>query len=123
MDNYVQWSDIAFEVDGSGIKTLLNAEAVKESIRNILMTRVGERPMRRSIGADIESHLFDLIDEDLQDFFTVQIKSVLEAYDDRIEVLDIQYNTSTDRGVVEVGIYYTIPGFDKVFEYFQVVGD
>ena len=39
--NAIKWSDIAFEADGmGGIKSLINADAVKQSIRNILNTRL-----------------------------------------------------------------------------------
>jgi hypothetical protein len=123
IQNAIKFSDIEFERDGNGgIKTLINADAIKASIDNILNTRKGERVMRTDFGAGLYEHLFDLMDSDLNDYFSVQIKQSIEQYDNRVEVLAVKYKTFPDENRVDVIVYFALKGFDQAYQYTGTFG-
>lgn len=69
-------------------------EAIKQSIRNILLTRKGERPFSPSFGSPIYDYLF----ENLTFFMVVALKSeiqqAIETYEPRVTVqnVTVQYD-------------------------------
>jgi phage baseplate assembly protein W len=115
IQNAIKFSDIKFERDG-------NADAIKASIDNILNTRKGERVMRTGFGAGLYEHLFDLMDSDLNDYFSVQIKQSIEQYDNRVEVLAVKYKTFPDENRVDVIVYFALKGFDQAYQYTGTFG-
>lgn len=121
--NAIKWSDIDFTADPmGGIKSLINADAVKQSIRNILNTRQGERFFRPDFGSGVFEQVFELMDADLSDFLSVQVKKAIESYDSRVEVLSVKFEMRHDQRLVDLLLYFTIKGFDQAFEYRQTVG-
>jgi phage baseplate assembly protein W len=123
IQNAIKFSDIKFERDGNGgIKTLVNEDAIKASIDNILNTRKGERVMRSDFGAGLYEHIFDLMDSDLNDFFAVQIKQSIEQHDKRVEVLAVKYKNYPDENKVDVIVYFAMRGMDQAYQAYQYTG-
>jgi len=63
------WSDLhqSLKTDAQGsIKKVINIEAVKTSIDNILRTAKGTRVMLRNFGSDLKGMLFENIDNSLK---------------------------------------------------------
>ena len=118
------WSDlhhdIKTDVQGS-IKKVINVEAVKTSIDNILRTPRGTRVMLRDFGSDLKSMLFENIDDSLTDLIEDEIKNAITTWDNRIIVNAVDFKTDADRNQVTVLIKFAIRGYDKVFSFKTVV--
>lgn len=121
-----KWIDIDtdWNLDGNGaLKRVFNADAVNASIKEILTTRRGERVMRRGFGSGLEERIFDAINNDLGDFASAQIKTAIEENDDRVSIVDVDFETFPDNNKIKLAIVYVLPGFSQEFEYSQLLGD
>lgn len=118
------WSDlhhdIKTDVQGS-IKKVINIEAVKTSIDNILRTPRGTRVMLRDFGSDLKSMLFENIDDSLTDLIENEIKEAISTWDNRVIVNAVDFKTDADRNQVAVLVKFAVRGYDKVFSFKTVV--
>lgn len=118
------WSDlhqsITTDVQGS-IKKVINIEAVKTSIDNILRTPRGTRVMLRDFGSDLKSMLFENIDNRLVDLIEDEVKKAIGTWDNRIIVNAVDFETDADRNQVTILIKFAIRGYDKVFSHRTIV--
>ena len=64
--------------------TLKNENAIKQSVRNLVMTTFGERPFQNDIGSRVRGMLFEPFDvfsaEDLRDEIRNTIESLNETF-------------------------------------------
>jgi len=83
------WSDVnnRLQILPSGdVKVDKNLEAVARSIENILLTRVGERVMRPSVGSRLEYYLHEPISPAIAHQIGLEVLSALRNQEDRIMV-------------------------------------
>jgi len=119
-EDFVFWSDISAPVvtDSQGdIKTAINLEAVRVSIDNILRTRRTERVMLPQFGSGLNNLLFDPIDEEMFNTFGDDIQESIVRWDNRVNVLSIQFKSESNKNAVQAQIVFRIRGYDEVFEY------
>lgn len=112
--------DIKTDVQGS-IKKVINVEAVKTSIDNILRTSRGTRVMRRDFGSDLKSMLFENIDDSLINLIENEVKTAITTWDNRVIINAMDFKTDADRNQVTVVIKFAVRGYDKIFSYSTVV--
>jgi len=78
--------------------------AIKQSIKNLIMTRNFERPFRSDIGSQIKTLMFEPITPMLSALVKKTIENTLNSYEPRANILDISVLLSPDNN----GIYVTI---------------
>lgn len=78
--------------------------AVKQSIKNLIMTRNFERPFRSDIGSQIKTLMFEPITPMLSALIKKTIENTINSYEPRANILDISVLLSPDNN----GIYVTI---------------
>jgi phage baseplate assembly protein W len=78
--------------------------AIKQSIRNLIMTRNFERPFRSDIGSQIKTLMFEPITPMLSALIKKTIENTITSYEPRANILDISVLLSPDNN----GIYVTI---------------
>ena len=112
------WSelDYRFITDGQGnLKKVINVDAVKSSIMNILGTRQGSRLFFPTFAEAFTSMLFEPIDNHLSSFLTNEMKNVVERWDDRVSFISSDFQSDPDHNTVSVTIYFAIKGYQDVF--------
>jgi phage baseplate assembly protein W len=121
------WS-FPVDVDKTGgIKLVSRETEIEQSIRLIISTAPGERPMRPEFGCSIHDHVFDGIDGRTAGRIAFSVREALRRWEPRIDVLgvgvdrhpsepdalllDIRYTTSDDNDPRNlVYPFYIIPG-------------
>lgn len=71
-----------------GIKYDVNA--VKQSIRNILLSQAGEKPFLPDFGANLYDFLFDQFDDVAFAEIQLRIENTLLNYEPRVKILDLR---------------------------------
>ena len=101
-------------VDATGGICLVAGEReIIEAIRLILGTSPGERPMRPEFGCRIQERLFDPLNAATAGAIAYDVRTSLEQWEPRIEVLDVRVAfDAADLGIVHVEIVYKIKGFN-----------
>jgi phage baseplate assembly protein W len=81
-----------FRIDPAtgGVAWSLGRDKIRQNLRIILGTRVGERPMLRDFGTQFASLVHDPNDGVLAEFAQIQGKQVLMQWEPRILVTDTQ---------------------------------
>ena len=103
------WS-FPVRTDATGRIALATHERdIEESIRLILGTAHGERPMRPDYGCAIHDYLFAGVDYDVAGRMAVAVRAALVRWEPRIEVVDVQIRFDpSDPALVYIDIRYAI---------------
>lgn len=83
-------------------------EAVKESIKNLILTDRGERLMQPYIGGNIRAMLFENNTPAVIKMIQERIKMTIETYEPRASLIDVNVLSSIDENTVKVDIYFYI---------------
>jgi phage baseplate assembly protein W len=82
-------------VDRRGALALAHAEDdVHQAISIILSTSPGERQMRPEFGCGVHDYVFDVIDASTLGRMEAEIRSALERWEPRIDVMDVDFDLS-----------------------------
>jgi phage baseplate assembly protein W len=77
-------------LDASGSVGLVTREAkIEQSIRLILATAQGERPMRPDFGSGVHHYVFSSDDAVTAGRLTFEVRAALERWEPRIDVVDV----------------------------------
>ena len=99
-------------VDASGGIALVRREQeLEESIRLVLGTALGERPMRPEYGCAIHDYVFAPADATTAGRVAYEVRASLERWKPRIEVVDVEVSVEPeDASVLYITVTYAIRG-------------
>lgn len=85
-----------------------NEEAVKESIKNLILTDKGERLMQPLIGGNIRAMLFENNTPAVIKMIQEQVRTTIETYEPRCSLIDVNVLSMIDDNTVKIDIYFYI---------------
>ena len=85
-----------------------NEQAVKNSIKNLVLTRHYERPFRSEIGSNIGNMLFELATPALAAILKQEIINLIRNFEPRVDQLEVEVSFSPDNNYILVKIIFTI---------------
>ena len=83
-------------------------EAVKRSVRNIMLTNNYERPFKPNFGANLRGLLFELADDMTKYEIRKQIMEALEMLEPRVRIQNIYL--SSVRNSMHISLHYGVVG-------------
>jgi phage baseplate assembly protein W len=92
------------------IVTLTNEEAIKQSVKNLVLTRLGERQFNAFLGTNVEAYLFELGSVILANNLIDEIEKTLNQYEPRIRISKLEVDIAEDSNNMEVFLEYLIIG-------------
>ena len=92
------------------LPVIKNEDAIKQAVKNIVLTARGERAFRPFFGADVNSTIFENFDPTTIDDLTLNIEDSLKAYEPRVEVIDVEVLQDLDNNNLEITVNYNIVG-------------
>lgn len=90
-----------------------NEEAVKEAIKNLILTDKGERLMQPLVGGNIRAMLFENNTPATIKIIQEQVKSTIKQYEPRATLIDVIVTSSIDENTIQVAIYFYINSVDQ----------
>jgi phage baseplate assembly protein W len=92
-----------------GIALVSQEREIEESIRLILGTAYGERPMRPEFGCGIHDHVFGTADAGTAGRIDYDVRASLARWEPRIDVHDVQVSfDAADASILYIDIRYSI---------------
>ena len=89
------------------VTRLMDSDAVKRSVKNIVLTNYYERPFKPSLGGGIRNLLFQL-DTDRRLFRAkAQLKKTIETFEPRVSNVVVQFS-KIDTNALQITINYVI---------------
>lgn len=90
------------------IITARDVEAIKKSLRNLVMTNLYEVPFNPNKGTSLNGSLFENFSPITTEFLKSKIKEMINLYEPRIEIVKIDIFQKNDLNSLEVSIYFKI---------------
>jgi phage baseplate assembly protein W len=106
------YSDLDFsfgENPGTGdVNKKTNAEAIKQSVRNLLLTKQYERPFQDGLYSQLYDLLFENFTSTTRYSLDRVIRNVLSYYEPRINVLDVNISNNPASNALAISLSYEI---------------
>ena len=91
---------------------LKNENAIARSVRNIVFTLPGEKFFDENFGSKVTKSLFENIDDISASLIQEEIKTSLENYEPRVELVSVKAYPDVDNNSFDVTIVYRVIGAD-----------
>jgi len=109
--------DINFDMNplSGDVALRKDEEAIKRSLRNLLLFRRGEKPFHPEIYSGIQDILFELTDPVALIELKKRIANMIRAYEPRVSAAAVDVVDVIDRNEVRVTIFFTIRNVQRQF--------
>lgn len=88
-----------------------NEQAIKQSLRNLILTTKTERFQRSDIGSKIKSILFDPVDINTEELLKTTISETIRNNEPRVNLLKLVVRSNSELNAYEISIYFEILNF------------
>lgn len=85
-----------------------NRDAVRQSVKSLVLTDYFERPFKSDIGCSIRYYLFELFTPALKQQMENAIREVIKNYEPRAEVIDVLVEERQDLNALTVSVAFFI---------------
>ena len=89
-----------------------NATAISRSVRNLVLTKQGERFFNPILGSQVSALLFENIDQLTASAIADEIRITIDNFEPRVELTEIEVFPDYDNSEFNVTIRYKIIGID-----------
>ena len=110
--NVRQYTDLdlffAKKATSKDISKVTDIQAVKRSIRNLVLTNHYEKPFHPEIGSGVRGILFELMTPITAYVLTQQIQTVIENFEPRAKLISVRAQPNLDRNEYECTIEFFV---------------
>jgi phage baseplate assembly protein W len=85
----------------------INDFAIRESLKNIMLTDLGERPFQPTLGGDIRKMLFENFDDRTELEMKRAIEIAIHNHEPRVVLKELSVVPDNDNNQVTITIFYT----------------
>ena len=105
---------MSFEVNPltDDLIAIKNQTAIARSLRNLVLTTPGERFFNEELGSQVNNLLFENVDDVTAMSIRSEIINVIQNYEPRVNLGEVEVNADIDAYQMDVTINYTIVGID-----------
>ena len=90
--------------------TVKDKAAITQSIKNLLLTRKGERLFQPQLGSNLQKSLFEPLDYGTAGMIKSQVKETIKRWEPRVIVEDVRCEPDFNTNGYEVELLYRIIG-------------
>jgi phage baseplate assembly protein W len=84
------------------------AAAVKQSVKNLMLTNYFEKPFQPLFGGNLREMLFDLADEDAEEDIEERVKNAIGVFEPRAQALNVTAIATPDRNSIRVTVEFRV---------------
>ena len=89
-----------------------NETAIARSVRNLILTQLGERFFNQNLGSKVSRTLFENLDQISASVIKDEIENTINNYEQRVDLIDVNVEPNYDDNEFNVTIRYYIVGID-----------
>ena len=86
------------------VSILKDIDAVKQSVKNLVLTAQGERPFNPLLGSNIRALLFEPVDDFTAFDIDEQVRQTIKNHEPRVRVLDVDVIAEADNNRFKLSI-------------------
>lgn len=95
------------------VRPVKDLNAIKNSIRNILLTRKGEKPFQPAFGCNLKPYLFEHADRFTEIAIEQEIKYSIDRFEPRVKLTDLIVEYNPDKNAYHITIEVTVVGSER----------
>lgn len=96
------------------VSPVTNDSAIKQAIKNLILTTPGEKPFQPLIGSSVSNLLFEPLDSFTADTIQDEIINTINQYEPRVQLTNVQVTPVPEGNKLDVSIEYRIVGLPIV---------
>ena len=96
------------------VSTVKNDNAIKQSVKNLVLTTPGEKPFQPLIGSRVNNLLFEPLDAFTADAIRDEIINTINQYEPRVQLVNVQASPVFAGNKLNVYVEYRIVGLPIV---------
>lgn len=101
---------------GSGdVARLTNDDSIYSTLKNIIMTRKGERPFFPEFGCNVMGLLFENYNQFTEKTLETEVRTAIENFEPRVGLLKVVIDGNPDSNQVSLILYFTIINRPETF--------
>lgn len=89
------------------------AAAVKQAVKNLLLTNQTEKPFQPTFGGDLSNLLFELANDDTNEILELAITTAIENWEPRARVISLNVNVTPDNNSARVKVTFRIVNLEE----------
>ena len=94
------------------VARLFDVQAIKRSVKNIIVTTKDERPFNPDFGCNLRGFLFENITEPLLVIIKDRVAMAIEKYEPRVSVEDVVVKNDIDKNGINIQVSFLINGVE-----------
>ena len=92
------------------IAVVKNDNAIKQAVKNLIMTSPGEKPFQPLVGSNISQLLFEPMDDFTGDAVKEEVINTINRFEPRVRLANVIVRPDFDRNSFNVTVEYKIVG-------------
>ena len=96
----------------SDLIALKNENAISRSIRNLILTKPGDKSFQPDLGSEVYESLFETLDQITASSVQQQIENTIIKYEPRVDLRDVTVTANIPNNAFDVLINYEIIGIE-----------
>lgn len=90
------------------IVSRLNEDAVKEALKNLILTNKGERLFQPYLGSDVQKSLFDNMTPATVKMIEENVRATINNFEPRVTVINVEVVADPDNYKVQINISFYV---------------
>tara|TARA_B100000085_G_scaffold283232_1_gene313409 strand:- start:3895 stop:4245 length:351 start_codon:yes stop_codon:yes gene_type:complete len=96
------------------VAVVKNDNAIKQAVRNLILTTPGEKPFQPLVGSNISQLLFEPLDDFTEDAIRQEIINTINRFEPRVRLETVEVIGNFSRNTFDVAVEYRIVGIPIV---------
>jgi phage baseplate assembly protein W len=110
--------DLTFAAKPSGeIFKKTDAAAVKQAVKNLMLTNHFEKPFQPRFGGNLRDLLFDLADEDAEEDIEERCINAINVFEPRAQALNVTAIAKPDRNSIAVVVEFRVINTEELVKF------
>lgn len=96
------------------VNPLRDIEAIKRSVKNLILTNFQERPFQPEIGSGVRGLLFELADPITMHDIETAISRTINNFEPRVNIIEVTVDDDVDNNAYNVSITFQVIATEQV---------
>jgi len=101
-------NSFAYSPVNNNLAKISNEESVKQSLKNLILTSLGERIFQPNIGSGVNNLLFENSTRPTLNSIEFNIQNTIKYNEPRVNIIDVKAKETTNPNAVQVDIVFSM---------------
>jgi len=85
-----------------------NEQSIKQALKNIILTNLGERPFQPNIGSDVYASLFEPNDIIMEENLKFAIQNAIRFHEPRVNLIEVRITSFSEEDRIAINLIFSI---------------